>query len=444
MQARHLASLLVGVTLAFGAAADTFKNNSAAGDVSSASVTASGSTTARSLADRTADFVSLGVPATDSAPLGAEILSGSGWTSAGWTGSWATGWGHTIGNTSVLSYPTAAAVGTAYQIAYTITGRTAGTLTLALGGTSVSVSGTGAFGPKAISTDNLTATPTTDFDGTVVLSVKAITGSSAPTMTLRDSGSVVRMEGRTSSAASNLFLGLSAGGNNTTGVQNTASGAGALAFNTTGVQNTASGVNALQNNTTGNYNTASGVSALQNNTTGNYNTASGASALAFNTTGVQNTASGMSALQNNTTGNYNTASGVNALAFNTTGNYNTAVGVSTGQYLADGATANQTPSNSAYFGYGTRAQSASGTNETVIGYLAIGNGSNTVTLGNSSVTGVFTSGTFYSGGNPVGRKVAVPATATSAGSPGDFAADVSYAYFCVAANTWRRVGIGAW
>lgn len=48
-----------------------------------------------------------------------------------------------------------------------------------------------------------------------------------------------------------------------------------------------------------------------------------------------------------------------------------------------------------------------------------------------------TSGTF-------GVLVSPPATATSAGVPGAFACDTSFAYFCVAANTWRRVAISSW
>lgn len=43
-----------------------------------------------------------------------------------------------------------------------------------------------------------------------------------------------------------------------------------------------------------------------------------------------------------------------------------------------------------------------------------------------------------------GVRVAVPGSATSACSQGNYAADTSYFYQCVAANTWRRVAIVAW
>lgn len=104
-----------------------------------------------------------------------EFLSASGWTSTGWTGSWIAGWTHTIGNISVLSYPTAAVNGSKYHIAYTVTGRTAGSFTVAFGGQSLSgITATGEFFPVTTSTANLTITPTTDFDGMIVMSVKSV------------------------------------------------------------------------------------------------------------------------------------------------------------------------------------------------------------------------------------------------------------------------------
>lgn len=53
-------------------------------------------------------------------------------------------------------------------------------------------------------------------------------------------------------------------------------------------------------------------------------------------------------------------------------------------------------------------------------------------------------GLVTSSGNPLGRKVAVPATATSTGTPGDFAADASYFYICTATDTWRRADSSSW
>ena len=39
------------------------------------------------------------------------------------------------------------------------------------------------------------------------------------------------------------------------------------------------------------------------------------------------------------------------------------------------------------------------------------------------------------------KPVAVPSTATSAGSPGQVACDASFFYYCIAANTWVRAAV---
>ena len=164
-----------------------------------------------------------------------------------------------------------------------------------------------------------------------------------------------------------VFVGIGAGNVNT-GANNSFFGINAGRLNTTGVNNTASGINALFNNTTGANNTANGASALQN------------------TTGANNTANGAQSLFNNTTGDSNTASGLNALFNNTTGSGNIAFGVNAGRFIADGVTANTITNNSVFLGVGTRALADNQTNQIVIGHNAIGLGSNTAVIGNSSTT----------------------------------------------------------
>ena len=167
---------------------------------------------------------------------------------------------------------------------------------------------------------------------------------------------------------------------------NTRVGRDALISNTIGGQNTAIGSRALFSNTTGNQNTAIGRDALFSNTTGINNTAIGFEALFSNTTGINNTAIGRSALLSNTTGGQNTAIGSRALFSNTTGGDNTAIGINAGRFIADGTTANAITNNSVFIGFGTKALANDETNQIVIGYDAIGNGSNSVTLGNTSIT----------------------------------------------------------
>jgi len=168
----------------------------------------------------------------------------------------------------------------------------------------------------------------------------------------------------------------------------------------TGADNSFFGIDAGRSNTTGNSNTANGAFALRDNTTGFNNTANGVFALRYNTTGVLNTANGRDALRNNTTGSLNTANGVNALFNNTTGTNNTANGVNAGRFIADGTTANSITNNSIFIGASTRAFANNQTNQIVIGFEAIGNGSNTVTLGNTSIIKTFLRGTINAGNLP--------------------------------------------
>ena len=153
--------------------------------------------------------------------------------------------------------------------------------------------------------------------------------------------------------------------------KNVAIGATALDSVTYGFGNVAIGHDALSDNTEGFYNTAMGDGALFKNKR-SLNTAIGKNALYSNTIGEYNTASGHGALGENTTGINNTAIGTAALLSNIGGNQNTAIG-----YEAD----------------------VSGTlhNGTAIGNGAIVTASNTMQLGNTSVTNVKTSGTITAG-----------------------------------------------
>jgi hypothetical protein len=168
----------------------------------------------------------------------------------------------------------------------------------------------------------------------------------------------------------------------------------------TGANNTANGVFSLQNNTTGSSNTANGRSALLSNTTGASNTANGVNALQGNTTGTGNTANGVNALFSNTTGANNTANGVTALFNNTNGSGNTANGVNAGRFIADNTTANSITNNSVFLGSESKPLANNQTNQIVIGHNAIGNGSNTVTLGNTSIIKTFLRGTINAGNLP--------------------------------------------
>ncbi len=176
-----------------------------------------------------------------------------------------------------------------------------------------------------------------------------------------------------------VFLGSGAGGNDDGNNYNMAVGINALLFNTTGSHNTASGYHSLNRNTTGNYNTASGTYSLLFNKTGSHNTASGYYSLPNNTTGSHNTAIGNFSLYSNTTGSHNTASGYYSLRHNTTGHDNTAIGDFS---LYSNTTGNyNTALGESAFSSGTDYNNSTG-----LGYDAEPGASNTIMLGNSSVT----------------------------------------------------------
>ncbi len=130
--------------------------------------------------------------------------------------------------------------------------------------------------------------------------------------------------------------------------------------------------------TDGSLNTAVGLFAMGGNFTGNgtvsgnANTAVGFEALdvASGSGIVSNTAIGATALLNNT-GNQNVAVGDSALSANTTGEGNTALG------------------------YQANVSSGALNNATAIGYGASAPVSNSVTLGNTSVTGLYIPGSGY-------------------------------------------------
>ncbi len=165
---------------------------------------------------------------------------------------------------------------------------------------------------------------------------------------------------------SNTAIGHSVLRNNTSGRQNTAIGHSAMLDNTSGRGNVGIGYEALEDNTSGSYNVGVGYYSMQKNISGDDNAAFGRYAMYANTTGDGNVAVGRSAGMNNI-GSYNTAVGRHADLYSNTGNYNTAIG-----------------SNS-----GPASGSTNLLNTTAIGYEAYVTASNTIQIGNSSVSAVY-------------------------------------------------------
>lgn len=126
-----------------------------------------------------------------------ELTTATGWTSTDWTGSY-NAFTHTTGNTTALSNTIAAVVGVTYTLVITITGQTAGTVTVTFGGgTTGAISATTTTTIQATTTGNLVITPTTTFDGTVAVSIKCsitlIAGTPTPAAIAAEINGVIDM-----------------------------------------------------------------------------------------------------------------------------------------------------------------------------------------------------------------------------------------------------------
>jgi hypothetical protein len=193
------------------------------------------------------------------------------------------------------------------------------------------------------------------------------------------SGYVTLSSGQTISGAkvfssditvNSVRIGRGAGNND----QNVAIGADALASGT-GTRNTAIGYGAMRS--------YSGTSFDNNSSLGYFNMPS-------LTTGSGNTSVGAETMLNLTNGSQNTSIGNQSL-INTTGNNNVGVGKSAGQTITTG-------SQNTILGTDADVSTNSLSNATAIGYGATVTATNTIQLGNNSITNVNTSGTVTSAG----------------------------------------------
>ena len=238
-------------------------------------------------------------------------------------------------------------------------------------------------------------------DGTTLINTNTDNGLGDK---LQVSGSAIatRLKVNTSGQTLNISTYYNGGNGNNLWINNTEPPLTSAAENNVGI-----GIDAMISNTSGSFNYALGGRALQRNTSGGLNTAIGFGALEYHTTGTRNTGIGVNALNSIvsstdnigigsyalqfTTGNKNVAIGSQVMYENTTGSSNIAFGLDAGRKISGGS-ANQTSNQSIFIGEDTRASAAGNTNEMVFGHTAIGQGSNTVTLGNSSITKTFLRG----------------------------------------------------
>ena len=195
----------------------------------------------------------------------------------------------------------------------------------------------------------------------------------------------------------NDFFGFNAGLNNTTGFFNSFFGANSGSLNTTGQQNAFFGHTSGQNST-GSYNSLIGYGAGKF-TTGFYNSFLGNTSGGSNTTGEQNVFLGFYTGAANTTSSFNTFVGANSAVFQNSGANNTYLGHNSGRFYSGNI--NLTISNNSVFiGKDTKALANNQTNQIVIGFDAVGAGSNTATIGNTSIVKTILRGTLNAANLP--------------------------------------------
>jgi hypothetical protein len=248
-------------------------------------------------------------------------------------------------------------------------------------GSNFNISGDGTAA-GTLSANVVNATTQYNLGGQRVLSVGA------------DSVSVGINTGRASN--SNLFFGVSAGQNNSSGVVNAFFGLNAGQSNTTGSVNAFFGAGTGQSNTTGSYNAFFGASAGRSHQSGINNSFFGNAAGSKLISGQSNSFFGASAGSNvtsgfnnaffgagaggGTTSNSNAFFGTLAGSHNTTGEFNTFIGAE-----ADFANTNSPGSFNTLLGFGATVE-PSVSYSTAIGYNARVTANSTVVLGTTSET----------------------------------------------------------
>lgn len=213
----------------------------------------------------------------DSATLSEELLTTSGWTvGAGWAESPDDVFAHSSG-TATLEHSVAITGSTNYVWSLTIASRTAGSVTVSVGGkTHSEIEATYTEYTVTTSTDAFVVTPTTDFDGTIsLMSLKSVSTDCLPTLRIIDTNDAPSCDIR-ASITRNLFIGDSAGENTLQAAE----------------YNVAIGSAAGQNIMIGSYNLLIGVAAGRNITSGSSNIVVGTLSLDKVTKGSDNVAIG--------------------------------------------------------------------------------------------------------------------------------------------------------
>lgn len=365
-----------------------------------------------------------GLPSTyASSGLGSNIVTGSGWTSTGWTGDFVNGWTHTAGNIDTLLYPVPLIAGNNYHITFGSNSTSGGSCVVMMANTFVTtITGAGLTTVTVNPTrsGNLIFIPTTDFTKTIRnISVQQVTNQLPPVITV-DIDSIRATEIRVG-ANDNFAIGRGAMTNITSGIFNQAFGVQAGASIANGSGNILMGYKTGRRLFDGQYNTGIGDQVLSTNTSGDYNVAIGYRSM-FNGTSSHNVGIGVYALYNVTTGFYNFASVYRSLYDNTSGSYNIAIGYQAAQ-------SNVGANHNIALGYNSLSSNISGVSNVAIGYQTLMNTTTgySVAIGNaalqSSTTGLYNNaiGNFALSSNTTGgNNEAIGYNTLAANTTGNF------------------------
>lgn len=268
----------------------------------------------------------------DQAPLGAELITSSGWTLGdGWSGSFGEGFTHTPGSTSELTWtPPSSPAGTVWVVQWTITApdgtgqfpRSDVDVYFGGGWAGITYQGAGLVGQysraiRATTNSPLRFAPLTTFRGRIHdISIRPVGAPIGPVSVWRDSSGAVTNEARMS-GQENFFLGRDAGryvseANNPARF-NTIVGNNAGAHLVTGFFNTAVGERGLNSVTSGTRNVALGYRSLESVEAGDRNVAVGPFAGAELVNGQRNVMVGVDVLYQTTTASDNIGMGYLAM-----------------------------------------------------------------------------------------------------------------------------------
>lgn len=178
--------------------------------------------------------------------------------------------------------------------------------------------------------------------------------------------------------SNNTAIGYSALFSNTTGNNNIAIGPLCMNLLTTGINNIGMGYSSLNSMVSGSGNIGIGILTLSSIINSTNNIAIGNSSMKLHKSGDNNICLGTSCLASSVKTVNNVCIGTESLMYLTTGFNNTCLGHNTGSKISIGC-------NNLILGYNANTQECTDSNSIVIGAQTLGNGTDSITIGNEFI-----------------------------------------------------------